>query len=86
MKAKGVNFANFSQINICNTQFSSKVKFIYFEKATKFCEISTVDLSYVVKFMLSKKATKIDEIYTVNLTFCSKCQIDFCGLLGKHEL
>ena len=25
------------------------VKFIYFEKATKFCEISTVDLSYVVK-------------------------------------
>ena len=24
------------------------VKFIYSEKATKFCEISTVDLSYVV--------------------------------------
>ena len=24
------------------------VKFIYFEKATKFCEISTLDLSYVV--------------------------------------
>ena len=29
-------------------------KFIYSEKATKFCEISTVDLSYVVpvKFMV----------------------------------
>ena len=46
----------------------------------------------VVKFMLSKKATKIDEIFTVDLTLCSKCQIDgedfinFCGLLGKHEL
>ena len=24
------------------------IKFIYSEKATKFCEISTVDLSYVV--------------------------------------
>ena len=42
--------------------------------------------------MLSKKATKIDEIFTVDLTLCSKCQIDgedfinFCGLLGKHEL
>ena len=50
MKAKGVNFANFSQINICNTQVSNKVKFIYSEKATKFCEISTVDLSHVVTF------------------------------------
>ena len=29
-------------------QNSSKVKFIYSEKATNFCEISTVDLSYVV--------------------------------------
>ena len=27
---------------------SEHVKFIYSEKATKFCEISTVDLSYVV--------------------------------------
>ena len=27
----------------------AKVKFIYSEKATKFCEISTLDLSYVVK-------------------------------------
>ena len=25
-----------------------KLKFIYSEKATKFCEISTLDLSYVV--------------------------------------
>ena len=25
-----------------------KIKFIYSDKATKFCEISTVDLSYVV--------------------------------------
>ena len=42
--------------------------------------------------MFSKKATKIDKIFTMDLTLCSKCQIDdedfinFCGLLGKHEL
>ena len=42
--------------------------------------------------MFSKKATKIDELFNVDLTLCSKCQIDcedfvdFCGLLGKHEL
>ena len=29
-------------------QISTEVKFVYFGKATKFCEISTVDLSYVV--------------------------------------
>ena len=28
--------------------FRLHIKFIYSEKATKFCEISTVDLSYVV--------------------------------------
>ena len=34
-------------------QISTEVKFVYFGKATEFCEISTVDLSYVVmvKFM-----------------------------------
>ena len=48
MKAKGLNFANFSQINICKAQVSNKVNFIYFEKATKFYEISTVDSSCVV--------------------------------------
>ena len=29
-------------------KFSTLVKFIYSEKATNFCEISTVDLSYIV--------------------------------------
>ena len=33
----------------CSQYFSFRyVKFIYSEKATKFCEISTLDLSYVV--------------------------------------
>ena len=35
----------FLYFNLKPKQF---LKFIYFEKATKFCEISTVDLSYVV--------------------------------------
>ena len=33
-----------------NLKYDWQVKFMYFEKATKFCEISTVDLSYVVTF------------------------------------
>ena len=32
----------------CCTSLSILIKFIYSEKATKICEISTVDLSYVV--------------------------------------
>ena len=42
--------------------------------------------------MFSKKATKIDEIFTVDLTVTTYWQIDgedfvnFCDLLGKHEL
>ena len=31
-----------------NIKYKPELKFIYSEKATKFCEISTVDLSYVV--------------------------------------
>ena len=33
---------------VSNVTETSNVKFIYSEKATNFCEISTVDLSYVV--------------------------------------
>ena len=41
------------------------LKFIYSEKATKFCEISTVDLSYVVpvksKVKILKKFVALSE-------------------------
>ena len=33
---------------LLSAQFSNSVKFIYSEKATNFCEISSADLSYVV--------------------------------------
>ena len=44
----------YETINFCSNFFywlveRELIKFIYFEKATKFCEISTVDLSYVVQ-------------------------------------
>ena len=41
-------------------------KFVYSEKATKFCEISTLLLS--VKFIYSEKAKKFYEIITLLLT------------------
>ena len=31
-----------------NSRFGQSIKFIYSEKATNFCEISIIDLSYVV--------------------------------------
>ena len=38
-----------------------QIKFIYSEKASNFCEISTIDLSYIVKFGYSEKATKFEK-------------------------
>ena len=46
------------------------LKFIYSEKATKFCEISTVDLSYVLS----------------NGQICSGDFAKFCGLLRIYQL
>ena len=40
-------FNQFGQARI-NVLWLYSLKFIYSEKATKFCEISTIDLSYVV--------------------------------------
>ena len=46
-----------------------RLKFIYSEKATNFCEISTVDLCYVVKFIYFEKATQFCEISTLLLSY-----------------
>ena len=48
------------------------LKFIYSEKATKFCEISTADLSYVVTV---KSTVEISQNFA-----------KFCGLLRIYEL
>ena len=44
--------------------YTALLKFIYSEKATKFCEISTVDLSYVVTV---KFTVEISQKRSVNL-------------------
>ena len=54
------------------------VKFIYSEKATKFCQISTVDLSYVVPV---KSTVEISQKYVV----FSEC-INFTNLQIKGTL
>ena len=64
-----------------------QVKFIYSEKATKFCEISTLDLSYVVtvkegckrELGLSAAIKSNGQIYGEDFT-------KFCGLLRIYEL
>ena len=47
-------YMNFNNFDILNLPFFV-VKFMYFEKATKFCKISTIDLfyDYTVKFTSS---------------------------------
>ena len=46
-----------------------QVKFIYSEKATKVCEISTVDLSYVVPVKSSVEISKKFVAFTEYMTF-----------------
>ena len=45
------------------------VKFIYSEKATKFCEISTVDLSYVVLVKFTVEILQNFVVFTENMNF-----------------
>ena len=48
-KAKRALFFMASDSVVLALRKENSLKFIYSEKATKFCKISTVDLSYVVK-------------------------------------
>ena len=45
------------------------VKFIYSEKATKFCEISTVDLSYVVMVKSTVEISQNFEAFSEYMNF-----------------
>ena len=63
------------------------LKFIYYEKATKFCEISTVDLSYVVTVKstveISQNCVAFSEYMNfitdnvVEATFSIEFQVDY---------
>ena len=48
------------------------IKFIYFEKATKFCEISTVDLSYVVTVKFTVKILQSFVAFSEYINFNSQ--------------
>ena len=56
----------------------SKVKLIYSEKATKFCEISTLDLSYVVPVKSTVEFSQNFVAFSkyVNFKFLSSVQQD----------
>ena len=58
--------------HVCRPILLAYIKFIYSEKATKFCEISTVDLSYVAPI---KSTVEILKKFA-----------KFCGLLRVYEL
>ena len=45
------------------------VKFIYSEKATKFCEISTLLLSYVVPVKSNVEILQNSVVFSENMTF-----------------
>ena len=53
-------------INMFDHLSGHVLKFIYSEKATKFCEISTVDLSYVVTV---KSAVEISQKFVALLEY-----------------
>ena len=53
-------------LNIKMINYETPLNFIYSEKATKFCEISTVDLSYVVSV---KSTLEILQNFVANPTF-----------------
>ena len=49
------------------------LKFIYSEKATKFCEISTVDLSYVVPVKSTVDISQIVVAFSKYMNFNTLC-------------
>ena len=57
--------------------FSTKLKFIYSEKASKFCEISTLLLSYVVPVDISQNFVAFSEY----MNFTTQC----CNSNGKVD-
>ena len=53
------------------------VKFIYSEKATKFCEISTVDLSYVVTGKSTVDISQNFVAFSEYMNFKTECSLTF---------
>ena len=60
----------------------SKLKFIYFEKATKFCEISTLLLSYIVPV---KSKVEISQNYTQSPLIRTTAKLPTLGVLKNSS-
>ena len=62
------------------------VKFIYSEKATNFCEISTVDLSYVVTVKSTVEISQNFVAFSEYMNFKIACIVLWARVVGKLEL
>ena len=77
-----VSFAVWIKIPII-TNSNNLVKFIYFEKATKFCEIFTLLLSYVVPVRIYELYLEIN--LPSNFKLIKKKYVHPTQAIGKHE-
>ena len=66
--------------------FVSLLKFIYFEKATKFCEISTVDLSYVVTVKSTVEISQNFVAFSEYMNFNNSFLLDYFEFKQKLKL
>ena len=69
-----------------DAQKSGEVKFIYSEKATKFCEIPTLLLSYVVPVNSKVEIFQNFVAFSAYMNFMQTlfCQLDFHDSLETH--
>ena len=59
-----------------------EIKFIYSEKATRFCEIFAVDLSFVVSVKSTVEIAQNFVAFSENINFTSKCELFLAA--GNH--
>ena len=78
---KCVRFIIFARLKIIMF-FIILVKFIYSEKATKFCEISTVDLSYVVPV---KSTVEISQNFVAFSEYMTFIIFDFSTIRALNQ-
>ena len=70
--------------NVNDVSLACSIKFIYSEKATKFCEISTVDLSYVVPVKSTVEISQNFVAFSEYMNFTSS-RIVFVRFFGRIE-
>ena len=64
-----------NEVIFCKIHSKMELKFIYPEKATNFCEISTVDLSYVVTVKSPVEISQNFVAFSEYMNFTRSCEI-----------